>query len=160
MGGPLTSVQRASVPLRSRADAVGMGLSLLCMIHCLAFPVLVSFAPTLIKALPGDDATHRILTIAIGLAGALAFRNGYRLHRRISILFLFLSGMALVCTPAVLGEKTVSPFGGAGLTVAGSVLLVTAHWRNRSFCRSCAVPGCAEQHLAKMTTPDSLAAED
>jgi len=148
MDAPVVSARQAPVPSGSRADSIGMGLSLLCMIHCLAFPVLVSFAPTLMRALPGDDATHRTLTIGIGLAGALAFRSGYRVHRRISIFFLFLFGMALVCTAALLGEKTLSPFGEAVMTVAGSVLLVTAHWRNRSFCRSCIVPGCAEQHLA------------
>jgi len=51
---------------RAVSDMVGIGLSLLCLIHCLALPVLIAFAPAILRGLPGDDVTHRGLAVAIG----------------------------------------------------------------------------------------------
>jgi hypothetical protein len=128
--------------VRAKADAVGIGLSALCMVHCLAFPVIIAFAPAALRALPGDDATHRTLAVGIGLAGSLAFRSGYKVHRKGWILALFLLGLALVSAAAMIGEPSLPALGEAAITTCGSVLLVTAHWCNRSLCHSCIVSGC------------------
>jgi len=138
---------KAARMVRTKADMVGMGLSGLCMVHCLVFPLLVSFAPAILRGLPGDDLTHRVLAIGIALAGGLAFRSGYKVHRRGGILALFLVGIALISAAAVLGEPVLSAYGETGITVCGSLLLITAHWRNRSFCRSCAVASCHQESL-------------
>jgi hypothetical protein len=128
--------------VRAKADMVGMALSALCMVHCLVLPLLVSFAPAILRGLPGDDVTHRVLAIGIALAGGLAFRSGYKVHRKGWILALFLFGIALISAAAALGDSVLSGFGEAGITVCGSLLLITAHWCNRSFCHSCAVESC------------------
>jgi hypothetical protein len=137
--------------VRAKADALGIGLSALCMIHCLAFPVIIAFAPAALKALPGDDATHRTLAVGIGLAGTFAFRSGYKVHGKRWILALFLLGMALVSTAAMIGEPALPALGEAAITVCGSVLLMTAHLCNRSLCRSCLVSGC---HHEPLPAPD------
>lgn len=131
---------------RTIADFWGMALSLLCLIHCLLLPVLLSFAPELLRSLPGDDATHRMLMPLVGLVGWIAFRGGYRLHRKRRVLVMFFVGVILITIPAILGESILSVTGEIGITICGSLLLVTAHWVNRSFCRSCIVQGC-EHHL-------------
>jgi peptidoglycan/LPS O-acetylase OafA/YrhL len=114
----------------------------LCLIHCLTFPILIAFAPVLLKELPGDDVTHRTLAIAIGFVGFLAFRSGYKVHRRRWLLYLFCLGLLLVTLAAALGEAVLTNYGESGITVCGGLLLVTAHLFNRSFCRSCAVHVC------------------
>jgi hypothetical protein len=134
--------------VRAKADMVGMGLSGLCMLHCLVFPLLVSFAPAILRELPGDDVTHRALALGIALAGGLAFRSGYKVHRKGWILALFLLGIALISAAAALGDSVLSGFGEAGITVCGSLLLITAHWCNRSFCQSCAVDSCHQDSSA------------
>jgi hypothetical protein len=139
-----TALKSAKV-VRAKADIVGIGLSGLCMVHCLVFPLLVSFSPAILRGLPGDDATHRVLAIGIALAGGLAFRSGYKVHRKGWILALFLLGIALISAAAALGEAVLSAYGETGITVCGSLLLITAHWCNRSFCNSCAVDGCHEE---------------
>ncbi|MEA2259657.1 MAG: hypothetical protein QOJ51_2482 [Acidobacteriaceae bacterium] len=131
--------------VRAKADMVGMGLSGLCMLHCLVFPLLVSFAPAILRELPGDDVTHRALAIGIALAGGLAFRSGYKVHRKGWILALFLLGIAMISAAAALGEPGLSAYGEAGITVCGSLLLITAHSCNRSFCHSCAVDRCHQE---------------
>jgi hypothetical protein len=130
---------------RAKADMVGMGLSGLCMVHCLVFPLIVSFSPSILRELPGDDVTHRVLAIGIALAGGLAFRSGYKVHRKGWILALFLLGIALISAAAALGEAVLSAYGETGITVCGSLLLITAHWCNRSFCNSCAVDSCHQE---------------
>lgn len=126
-----------------RADILGIGLSVLCLIHCLALPVLIAFAPVLLRNLPGDDATHRTLAVVIGFVGLLAFRSGYKVHRRRWLLCLFCLGLLLISVAAALGDVVLTGSGEATVTVAGGLLLVTAHLFNHSFCRSCAMKDCS-----------------
>jgi MerC mercury resistance protein len=154
-----TALKSAKV-VRTKADMVGIGLSALCVVHCLALPLLVSFAPAILRELPGDDLTHRVLAIGIALAGGLAFRSGYKVHRKGSILALFLLGIALISAAAVLGEAVLPAYGETGITVCGSLLLITAHWRNRSFCHSCAVDNCHQERSATNDACDETGASD
>src|ERR1700678_2538245 len=139
------TAQKSAKVVHAKAAMVGMGLSGLCMVHCLVFPLLVSFAPAILGRLPGDDVTHRVLAIGIALAGGLAFRSGYKVHRKGWILALLLLGIALISAAAALGEAVLSAYGETGTTVCGSLLLITAHWCNRSFCNSCAVESCHQE---------------
>jgi peptidoglycan/LPS O-acetylase OafA/YrhL len=128
--------------LRAVSDFIGIGLSLLCLIHCLALPVLIAFAPAILRGLPGDDITHRSLAVLIGFVGFLAFRSGYKVHRRRWVLAAFITGLLLVSIAAVLGDEVLTRYGESAVTVCGGLLLVTAHLVNHSFCRSCIVRGC------------------
>jgi len=132
----------ATTKLRTASDFIGIGLSLLCLIHCLALPVLIAFAPAILHNLPGDDLTHRSLAVAIALVGFLAFRSGYRVHRRRRVLVAFVAGLVLVSIAALLGDQVLTGYGEATITVCGGILLVTAHLVNHSFCRSCALRTC------------------
>lgn len=135
---------KTSRGLRAASDFAGIGLSLLCLVHCLALPVLIAFAPTILRGLPGDDVTHRSLAVMIGLVGLLALRTGYRVHRKRWVLAVFVMGFVLVLSAAVLGESVLSGYGEAAITVCGGLLLVTAHLFNHSFCRSCTVHSCSQ----------------
>ena len=137
-----SNLAEAKSGFRAASDLIGIGLSLLCLIHCLALPVLIAFAPAILRNLPGDDVTHRSLAVAIGLVGFLAFRSGYKIHRRSWVLAAFVTGLLLVSIAAVLGDAVLSGSGEAVITVCGGLLLVTAHVVNRSFCRSCVVGAC------------------
>jgi peptidoglycan/LPS O-acetylase OafA/YrhL len=130
--------------LRRASDFIGIGLSLLCLVHCLALPVLIAFAPAILRGLPGDDVTHRSLAVLIGFVGFLAFRSGYKVHRRRWVLAAFITGLLMVSLAAVLGDEVLTGYGEAAITVCGGLLLVTAHLVNHSFCRSCVVRGCGQ----------------
>jgi peptidoglycan/LPS O-acetylase OafA/YrhL len=134
--------------LRAVSDFIGIGLSLLCLVHCLALPVLIAFAPAILRNLPGDDVTHRSLAVLVGFVGFLAFRSGYKMHRRRWVLAAFATGLLLVSTAAVLGDEVLTGYGEAAVTVCGGLLLVTAHLVNHSFCRSCVVRAYSESCLS------------
>lgn len=138
--------------LRAASDFVGIGLSLLCLVHCLALPMLISFAPGILRGPPGDDVTHRSLAVAIGFVGFLAFRSGYKVHGRRWVLAAFIAGLLLVLTAAVLGDQALTAYGEAAMTVCGGLLLVTAHFFNRSFCRSCIARACSKLPAAGQKT--------
>jgi len=139
-----SNLAEAKSGFRAAADLIGIGLSLLCLIHCLALPVLIAFAPAILRKLPGDDMTHRTLAVGVGFVGFLAFRSGYKIHRRSWVLAAFVTGLLLISIAAVLGDEVLSGTGEAVITVCGGLLLVTAHVVNRSFCRSCVVSGCGK----------------
>lgn len=122
--------------LRRHADVAGTFASGLCLIHCLLTPVAISLFPGILPWLPGDAWFHRALALGIVLLGAAAFAPGYRVHRRRSLVALVGAGTSLIVAVAWCGE-TLPHSVELALSVPGSLMLVTAHLLNRSFCRSC-----------------------
>jgi hypothetical protein len=123
-------------PVRRHADLAGAIASGVCLLHCLVTPVALSLSPSLVSYLPGDAWFHRVLAGGIVLLGAAAFVPGYRIHRQRPLLALIAIGMALILTVAWSGES-LSRLAELGLSISGSLMLVTAHLLNRSFCRQC-----------------------
>jgi len=108
------------------------------MVHCLLTPVVISLFPGILPYLPGDASFHRWLAIGIVLFGFAGFVPGYRTHGRKSLLALIAAGMSLILFVAWRGESLHLAME-LVLSVGGSMLLVTAHLLNRSFCRQCRV---------------------
>lgn len=121
-------------------DKLGVAGSGLCLLHCLALPVLVGALPSLGLVFLADEMVHEILAfLLIGLA-ALAFVPGYRRHGDKRVLVLMAIGLGLILF-ATWGSAVID-LHGAGETivsVAGSLFLISAHFLNHSFCKSCSV---------------------
>ena len=135
--------------LRRHADLAGATASGICLIHCLLTPAVISLFPGAIPYLPGDAWFHRTLAAGIIVLGAAAFVPGYRIHRRKPLLPLIGAGIALILTVAWTGEA-MSRAAELVLSISGSLMLVTAHLLNRSFCRQC--NSCADAEPCKTTT--------
>jgi hypothetical protein len=119
-------------------DKLGIAGSGLCLIHCLALPVVVGILPGLGIAFLADEIVHQLLAFLLIAFAALAFIPGYRRHHDKRVLLLMATGLGLILF-ATWGGALVD-LHGAGETVlsaAGSVLLISAHLLNHSFCRSC-----------------------
>jgi len=119
------------------------------MVHCLLTPVVISLFPDIIPYLPGDASFHRWLAVGIVLFGFAGFVPGYITHRRKPLLALIAAGMCLILFVAWKGESLRLAME-LVLSVGGSMLLVTAHLLNRSFCRQCQV--CKEEPSHCQTT--------
>lgn len=118
-------------------DRLGAGVSLFCVAHCLALPMLTALTPGLLRHLPGDDLTHRLLLLPIILFGALAFRRGLKLHGHRWVPGLFLLGAILVAAAALCGEGLLTGAGEAVITSCGSLLIISSHLLNHLFCSRC-----------------------
>lgn len=111
--------------LRDRFDRIGLLLSGLCALHCLATLLLV-----MVLGLGGgillDPAVHRIgLALAI-VVGAVGLGLGVARHGRREPLLFGAAGLALMALALLTGHGPYE----AALTIAGVALVAWAHWRN------------------------------
>jgi hypothetical protein len=139
MSGSLVSPQREGAPGAAAADRAGQGLSLLCLAHCFATPLLLGAFPAAGAALESPRVHGVLAALVLGVA-LLAFVPGYRRHHRRRVPLLGLLAGALLLAGLRAGEE-----GGAGaaLTVLGSGAMVAAHALNRAAApvRRAAAPG-------------------
>ena len=118
-------------------DAIGIGASTLCAIHCLLLPFVLAFAPVVAHFLPGEEVVHRTLACLLAAIGLVAFRTGYKLHRKKIVIVLLAVGIAGVTVGAYAGELLPSHRWEVTVTLLGGAFLVSAHLLNRTLCRSC-----------------------
>jgi cytochrome c biogenesis factor len=141
------------VPAMGRWDSLGMVASCVCVAHCVALPVLL---PLLAAGAMGstlgfvsDEHFHRMMAaVVIGIA-MLAFVPGYRRHRRAAVFAMALSGLTLLLTAAFYSGPWINESRETALTILGGGMMVTTHWLNRRFCRTCSAcqsesPGCCD----------------
>ena len=122
----------------ARLDLYAVGLSTLCVIHCVALPLLVALMPVAAQAAE-NELVHRVLVIA---AIPVSLRVIWK-TRPVSANRLFvggaLTGLGLLLLAAFI--EAVSPYE-EPITVAGAVLLGSAHlWHWMRKCGSDGVLG-------------------
>lgn len=111
--------------VRDRFDRLGILISGLCAVHCVATLVAVA-----LLGLSGgvllDPALHRVgLAVAI-LVGGIALGAGVVRHGRREPLLLGGVGLALMALALAVGHGPTE----AVTTIAGVALVAFAHWRN------------------------------
>lgn len=106
-------------------DRMAVGLSGLCVLHCIASVVVVSVVSALGDTL-GSPAVHRIgLAAAVILAG-IALGQGYRAHRAVTPALVGLAGIALMVLGLVVAHGALE----VAATVAGVTVLAVGHLMN------------------------------
>jgi len=132
----------ANLDLRVRRwDYLGVVVSGICVVHCMAMPVLLGLLPALGLSFLARDGFHQVLAALVLVVAVAAFVPGYRVHHQKSILVLgtlgiaLLGGAAYVPGLSLVVESAVTAFGGS--------LLVLAHVLNR---RRLAAHGKSHDH--------------
>ena len=123
-------------------DRLGIWISGLCALHCLAIPVL----PLLASSVFGEVWFERtILSLSILIGSVALIAGAVRYHGQVYPLILLLSGGAIYWFKDMFGES------GEPFTIAiGAMLIIVGHWINMRLCRKCR---CCQgkltsQHLA------------
>ena len=120
-------------------DRSAIGLSFLCVLHCLAVPLTLILMPSL-AALPiADERVNLLLVLLVLPTSTVALTLGCRQHGLKHILAWGLTGIAILVLAAVLGEGFLGEYGEKILTVVGSVLVAVGHILN---CKCCRTAGC------------------
>ncbi len=117
----------ASNPARA-GDALAIGLSGLCLVHCLAVPVLASLLPML-GAWAEAAWVHWAFAATAAPVSLWALTRPHAAGPSRSALILASAGLLLLIGGAAAGHDAETP-----LTVTGSLLLAAAHllnWRRR-----------------------------
>jgi hypothetical protein len=127
-----------------RLDALGIGASTLCLVHCLAFPLVLAcvplFGPSAATTSDGcvgsplDFWFHVVLLTAVIPVGVAAWISGYLRHKDGGVVLLGLVGVALLVAALVFGHHWMDGQGERVLTIAGSIAMVSAHLLNRRQC--------------------------
>lgn len=110
-------------------DRLGIGLSVLCMIHCLAVPVVLTGLTTWAVS----ESFHFWMALLIVPVAVLAAVPAYRTHRQPAVPWLLGAGVVLLFG-ALLAEPVVGSLGENVVTVAGGGLLIAGHWINGHAC--------------------------
>ena len=142
-------------------DLLGILAAFVCLIHCLALPVVMTFLPTLIHHHSHDDSTHVILAGWVLLFCLTAIVPGFVKHGYRRILLLMVIGLsagfgAPLPAPGGRGEKgeitpitkgdlfIISSHAQAGLAESaeiplipmGNLLIISAHLYNRRLLKA------------------------
>ncbi len=120
------------------ADRLGTWASVLCVVHCLVMPMLLSVSTVFAHLLPGEEGTHRTLAVCVACLGALALVGGFRRHHRWRVVLLLMTGLCCIVYAAWFGDRLPSHVWEVGITSLGSLLMIAAHRVNHTFCGTCA----------------------
>jgi hypothetical protein len=131
-------------------DGVAIGISALCVLHCLLAPLAVLAFPIIGSSLWASHEFHAWLLVLILPSSALALYLGCRKHRSGTVLGLGLTGMAVLVIAAVLGPAVLTEIGEVLVTGAGGTLLAISHVMNYRRCRAlrCEERACTEHAAA------------
>jgi len=108
-------------------ERAAIGASLLCLVHCLALPLIIAALPALSEILSVPESVHLwILAFAVP-SSLLALLTGRASHGAAYPAFAGIAGLILLAIGAIAfgGTATETP-----VTVAGSLFLAAAHIAN------------------------------
>ena len=109
-----------------RLDLFAMGLSTLCLIHCLAIPLLASALPFMAH-FAENELAHRLLVLAAAPVSLAVVWTARSVAGSGLFIAAALTGLALLFTGAFVGAVSAYE---ESITVVGAVLLGSAHlWR-------------------------------
>lgn len=131
MNRPTDLPELADEPPIRGLDALAMAFSALCLVHCLALPLLVAALPLAASSLFADERFHQWLLLGAVPTSVIALGWGWRRHRDSLVAWLGAVGLVLMVF-AAFGIQTglIDAFGERLLTVIGAIALAVAHLRN------------------------------
>jgi hypothetical protein len=113
------------------SDKAAVGLSFLCVVHCLLFPTLLILLPPLSGLFALDDTLfHQWLIFAVVPISSIALTMGYVHHRNSRVFFIGALGLMHLIFAAFLGHDVLGEYGEVALTVLGSSIIAFGHIRN------------------------------
>ena len=124
-------------PGRPRLDLYAAGLSALCLLHCLALPLLVTIVP-LVAQTAESELVHQLLVVATVPVSLWVICTTFAVHRNRLFIAVVLAGLGLLMLAAFV--EAVSAYEEA-ITVVGGMLLCSAHLWNWARQRGIGVIG-------------------
>lgn len=130
--------------LHISTDKLAISLSMLCALHCLAFPLLLALLPS-IAALPLEqEIFHLWMVMTVIPTSIYALTLGCKKHKKLSVLLGGLIGLAGMIAAIILGESLLGEAGEKLLTLAGASLIALAHYKNFQFCHQLSECPCPD----------------
>lgn len=146
------------INLQKFTDQVAIKLSLLCALHCLAFPLVLVLLPSVAALQLNNEAFHLWMVLAVIPISVYALAVGCGQHKRYHLLTLGLIGLICLISAVALDEFLLGEAWEKILTVIGAGMIVYGHYKNYRLCQlrvgcACAVQGAelskSDVHILK-----------
>ena len=121
-----------------KADKLSITLSLACMIHCLLMPSFLILTSGFLALSIDNELIHRVFLIIVLPVSLYALITGYKNHKILSYLYLGISGLWLLFFAVFFGEGVFGEFAEKSLTLIGSIIVATSHYKNYKACKELA----------------------
>ena len=109
-------------------DGAAVALSALCLLHCLALPLIVAGLPFLAQFAEGH--LHAQMLVIVLPLSIVALGLGYRHHESLQIVAGGGAGMLLLVIGATVAHGQLGLTADRVFTIAGALVLATAHYFN------------------------------
>jgi len=119
--------------MKKQWDKWGIVLSTACIIHCFAVVILPLMLPA-VEMFVHSPWVHRIFAALVITTTPLAFIPGYRQHRLQYVLFTAVAGLFMILSGVFLDGRIDEALS-HGISIVGSILLVSAHVLNLRYSR-------------------------
>jgi hypothetical protein len=137
----LVTYQNSTGKTQIMSDRLAMVLSSLCILHCIATPLLLVAVPSLAAySIFSGETLHHALLFFILPVGLLALTLGFRHHKQAWVLSMGIIGLVLLCSPMLLESPLMAPLhidlhdlgenSETYITIVASIFVVIAHTAN------------------------------
>ena len=121
-----------------KADKISIALSLACMIHCLLMPSFLILTSGVLALSIDNELIHRVFLIIVLPVSLYALITGYQNHKILSYLYSGISGLWLLFFAVFFGEGFFGEFTEKSLTLIGSIIVASSHYKNYKACKELA----------------------
>ena len=118
-----------------KMDKAAIGLSMLCIAHCLLTPIAIVMLPALGATFLDDERFHYVLLFLVIPTSIFSLGLGCRKHERREILMFGLFGLLLMSLILIVGEDVLGELGEKISTILGALIIAFAHVRNFRACQ-------------------------
>ena len=118
---------------RALFDKIAVGLSGLCLLHCLLLPFVVAVLPFLGQF--DDDHLHAEMLIFVIPVSVVALAVGFRRHGRVRVILAGTAGLTILTLGAFIVHDLYGLFADRMMTVSGSMVLAYTHYQNFRLAR-------------------------
>ena len=120
------------------ADKASITLSMACMIHCLLMPSFLVLTSGFFALSIDNELIHKAFLIIVLPVSLYAWITGYRNHKVLSYFYIGTSGLWLLIFAIFFGESVFGELAEKSLTLLGSIIVASAHYKNYKACKELA----------------------
>ena len=117
------------------SDRISIGISILCVMHCLLFPSLLIFSSNYLLLFLNNEFFHYILLFLIVPVSTFALTIGSKNHDNYFIFATGLIGIVFLFSALLFDIKILFFSSEILLTLLGSMIVMFAHYKNFQLCR-------------------------
>lgn len=129
--------------LQPLTDKTAIGLSFLCVIHCLAIPLLIIAVPSIAALQLDNEAFHIWMVIAVLPTSIYALLAGCKQHKNYYLLWVGLTGLSCLLAALIFGEFFLGEAGEKVLTTIGAFIIAYGHFKNYRYCQEAKDCNCS-----------------